>query len=158
MWSRVAIKLGSLWAKFDICLELVGKIHRKARKWSERDARALTDKTYRDSLLKRMMRQGLATLAPHEIEHRKELVKQAVELMTPADQRQLVNDIVNKTSKGELCETNPERSAPRVAFRLHFGFLVENPQNSPNIHTKHLVARKTRGSSVQFQLGCSHAA
>jgi hypothetical protein len=77
------------------------KIHRKARKWSERDARALTDKTYRDSPLKRMMRQGLATLAPHEIEHRKELVKQAVELMTPADQRQLVNDIVNKTSKGE---------------------------------------------------------
>jgi hypothetical protein len=58
--------------------EAVLKIHRKARKWSERDARALTDKTYRDDLLKRMMRQGLATLAPHEIEQRKELVKQAI--------------------------------------------------------------------------------
>jgi len=54
------------------------KIHRKARKWSERDARALIDKTYRDDLLKRMMRQGLATLAPHEIDQRKELVKQAI--------------------------------------------------------------------------------
>jgi hypothetical protein len=68
------------------------KIHRKARRWSERGARALTDKTYRGGLLKRMMHQGLATLAPHEIEQRKELMKQAVELITTADQRQLVSD------------------------------------------------------------------
>jgi hypothetical protein len=29
------------------------------RKWSERDARALTDRAYQDGLLDRMMRQGL---------------------------------------------------------------------------------------------------
>jgi hypothetical protein len=48
-----------------------------------------------------MMRQGLAALAPHEIEQRKELVKQAIELMITEDQRQLISDIVDKASKGE---------------------------------------------------------
>ena len=87
------------------------KIHRKARKWSERDARALTDKTYQDGLLKRMMRQGLARLAPHEIEQRKELVKQAMELMTTENQRQLISDVVDKTSKGESKDEEEEAAS-----------------------------------------------
>jgi hypothetical protein len=48
-----------------------------------------------------MMHQGLATLAPHEIEQRKELMKQAVELMTTEDQRQLVSHMADKTGMGE---------------------------------------------------------
>jgi hypothetical protein len=41
----------------------------------------------------------VATLAPHEIEQRKELVKQAVELMTTEDQRQLVGDMVDRVKE-----------------------------------------------------------
>jgi hypothetical protein len=55
-------------------LEAMLKIHSKARKRSERDARALTDQRYRNNLLERMMRQGLTSLSPAEFEQRKELV------------------------------------------------------------------------------------
>ena len=37
--------------------EAMLRIHRRARKWPECDARALTDRTYRDGLLKHMMHQ-----------------------------------------------------------------------------------------------------
>ena len=57
----------------------------KARRWSEKDARALTDERYRNNLLEQMMRQGLAHLSPHEVEQRQELVKQAIELMGSDD-------------------------------------------------------------------------
>ena len=40
--------------------EKILKLHAKARKWSEKDARALTDDRYRSGLLEQMMRQGLA--------------------------------------------------------------------------------------------------
>ena len=61
------------------------KLHSKARKWSEKDARALTDERYRNDMMHQMMRQGLAHLSPDEIEQRKELVKAAVELMNGED-------------------------------------------------------------------------
>ena len=79
--------------------EKILKIHKKARKWSERDARALTDSNYRDNLIHDMMRQGLASLSPDEIAQRQELVKQAVELITNEDQMQLVSELVEKANK-----------------------------------------------------------
>jgi hypothetical protein len=75
------------------------KLHSKARRWSEKDARALTDDRYRDNLLEQMMRQGLAHLSPHEVEQRQELVKQAIELMGSDDRMQLVSEVVEKRMK-----------------------------------------------------------
>jgi site-specific DNA-cytosine methylase len=92
--------------------EAMLKVHSKARKWSERDARALTDQQYRNNLLERMMRQGLASMSPAEFEQRKELVKQAVELMGHEDQRQLVSELV---SKDKLAENQPMSDAESVS-------------------------------------------
>ena len=75
------------------------KLHSKARRWSEKDARALTDDRYRNNLLEQMMRQGLAHLSPHEVEQRQELVKQAIELMNSDDRMQLVSEVVEKRMK-----------------------------------------------------------
>lgn len=75
------------------------KLHSKARRWSEKDARALTDDRYCDNLLEHMMRQGLAHLSPHEVEQRQELVKQAIELMGSDDRMQLVSEVVEKRMK-----------------------------------------------------------
>ena len=65
--------------------EKILKLHATARKWSEKDARALTDDRYRSGLLEQMMRQGLANTSPQEAEQRRELVKAAVEMMNGED-------------------------------------------------------------------------
>ena len=75
------------------------RMHSKARKWSEKDARALTYERYRNNMINQMMRQGLAHLSPDEIAQRQELVKAAVELMNGEDQMQLVGKIVEKRNK-----------------------------------------------------------
>ena len=74
--------------------EKILKLHATARKWSEKDARALTDDRYRSGLLEQMMRQGLVNTSPQESEQRRELVKAAIEMMNGEDKLQLVGDLV----------------------------------------------------------------
>jgi len=79
--------------------EKILKLHSKARKWSEQDARALSDERYRHDMLEQMMRQGLTHQSPDEIDQRRELIKAVIELMNGEDRMQLVGDLIEKRNK-----------------------------------------------------------
>jgi hypothetical protein len=79
--------------------ERVLKMHRKAKGWSEKDTRALTDGLYRDSILQRMIRAGLARLAPNEREERAAMTTEVVNLLGENGKRELAFELIKKRAR-----------------------------------------------------------
>jgi hypothetical protein len=88
--------------------ERVLKMHRKAKSWSEKDTRALTDGLYRDSILQRMIRAGLARLAPNEREERATMITEVVNLLGENGKRELAFELIKKRKTIEAADpTDP---------------------------------------------------